>query len=165
MVRPAWAITWRWKSATGLAVGTVSQKQHPAFAYVCCDIKRRADQTVKLLIEAKEDQLSDAEISKKLKKAGIFVLLSATEIPVTEVLPLYYLRQSAEHIFQISKTYADILPLRVHSESAFRGILFLNFLTVVLYINFREQLPKNITVESALKEKWLLSCLSVINLQ
>ena len=26
-VRPAWAITWRWKSATGLAVGTVSKGQ------------------------------------------------------------------------------------------------------------------------------------------
>ena len=132
--------------------------KHPAFAYVCCDIKRRADETVKLLIEAEEDELSDAEISKKLKKAGIFVLLSATEISVTEVLPLYYLRQSAEHIFQISKTYADILPLRIHSESAFRGILFLNFLTVVLYINFREQLPKNNTVESALKEMRNLMC-------
>ena len=132
--------------------------KYPAFAYVCCDIKRRADQTVKLLIEAKEDELSDDEISKKLKKAGIFVLLSATEISVTEVLPLYYLRQSAEHIFQISKTYADILPLRVHSESAFRGILFLNFLSVVLYTNFREQLPKNTTVESALKEMRNLMC-------
>ena len=86
------------------------------------------------------------------------MLLSATEIPVAEVLPLYYLRQSAEHIFQISKTHADILPLRIHSESAFRGILFLNFLTVVLYINFREQLPKNITVESALKEMRNLIC-------
>jgi len=132
--------------------------KYPAFAYVCCDIKRRATETIKLLIESKEDGLPSAETSQKLKRAGIFVLLCAIDTPANEILPLYYLRQSAEEIFQISKSHADILPLRVHSESTFRGVLFLNFLTVVLYLNFREQLPKNITVESALKEMRNLIC-------
>ena len=129
-----------------------------AFAYICCDIKRRADETVKILSDAKDDELSDAVLARKLKSAGIFVLLSAEDIPVTEVLPLYYLRQSAEQIFQISKNYADILPLRVYSEAAFRGVLFLNFLSVVLYINFRDQLAGNTTVESALRQLRNLMC-------
>jgi transposase len=133
-------------------------EKYPAFAYVCCDIKRRANDTVKLLLEAEEDELSDAETSKKLQTKGIFVLLCAADVAVKEVLPLYYLRQSAEQIFQISKSYADILPLRIHSEKSFRGVLLLNFLSVVLYINLRDQLPKNTTVESALKEMRNLMC-------
>jgi transposase len=132
--------------------------EYPAFAYVCCDIKRKADDTVRLLIETKEDGLSDDEITRKLKRAGIFVLLSASDIKTSEVLPLYYLRQSAEQIFQVSKSHADILPIRVHSEAAFRGLLFLNFLCVVLYLNLREQLPENVTVENAIKEMRNLMC-------
>lgn len=132
--------------------------EHPAFAYVCCDIKRKADETVKLLIETKEDGLSDDEITRKLKRAGMFVLLSASDMPTSDVLPLYYLRQSAEQIFQVGKSHADMLPIRVHSESTFRGVLFLNFLSIVLYINFREQLPKNVTVEAAFKELRNLMC-------
>jgi hypothetical protein len=48
-----------------------------------------------------------------------------------------------------SKWYADILPLRVHSEGTLRGVLLLNFIAVVLYVNFREQLPTNITPTEA----------------
>jgi len=129
-----------------------------AFAYVCCDIKRRAAETTKLLIETRENSLSESEIVDKLKKKGIFILISATDIPISEVLPLYYLRQTAEQIFQVSKSNADILPLRVHSEGAFRGVLLLNFLSVVLFINLREQLPANTTVESALKQMRNLMC-------
>jgi len=139
-------------------VAVTLYNKYPAFAYVCCDIKRRASDTVKLLVEATEDELSDVEISNKLKRKGIFVLLAADDIPVKEILPLYYLRQSAEQIFQISKSHADILPLRIHSEASFRGLLFLNFLSVVLYINLRKQLPENVTVESAFKEMRNLMC-------
>jgi transposase len=132
--------------------------EYPAFAYICCDIKRKADETVRLLIETKEDGLSADDTARKLKRAGIFVLLSASDIPTSEVLPLYYLRQSAEQIFQVSKNHADILPIRVHSEAAFRGLLFLNFLCVVLFLNLREQLPDNVTVENAIKEMRNLMC-------
>jgi transposase len=132
--------------------------EHLAFAYVCCDIKRRADEKVKLLRETKDDGLSDDEIARKLKRAGMFVLLSASDVPTSEILPLYYLRQSAEQIFQIGKSRADMLPIRVHSEAAFRGVLFLNFLSIVLYINFREQIPNNVTVEAAFKELRNLMC-------
>ena len=132
--------------------------KYPAFAYVCCDIKRRADETVKVLKEAQDDGLADAEVIERLQKAGKFVLLASLEMSTKEILPLYYLRQSAEQIFQISKSYADILPLRIHSEDAFRGVLFLNFLSVILYINFRKQLPKGTSVEAALKQMRNLMC-------
>ena len=121
------------------------------FAYVCCDIKRKAEEIKKILFDAEENNSPIEETKLELTKAGIFVLLSSIEIKTHDVLPLYYLRQSAEQIFHVSKSYADILPLRVHTESAFRGVLMLNFIAVVLFINFRKQIPENITAETTLK--------------
>jgi hypothetical protein len=74
------------------------------------------------------------------------MLISSKEISVGEALPYYYyyLRQSSERIFQISKTYDGILSLLVHSEQTFRGVLSLNFIAIALYVNFRKQLPVNI---------------------
>jgi transposase len=87
----------------------------------------------------------------KLKTAGIFVLLSRDKLSNDEVLQLYYLRQSAEQIFEISKSYADILPLRVHKEETLRGILMINFLSVAIYKNLNKQLPDIIPLNNALK--------------
>jgi transposase len=119
------------------------------YAYVCCDIKRKAEEITKIMFAAQEDSETFEETDKKLLTAGKFVLVSSNEISTDEVLPYYYLRQSAERIFQISKTYADILPLRVHAEKTLRGVLLLNFIAVVLYVNFRKQLPTNITPTEA----------------
>jgi hypothetical protein len=126
-------------------------EKHVGYAYVCLDVARKADDIKRIVIAAKDDNEPHEKTEKKLKRAGIFALLSSEKIDRNDVLPLYYMRQSAEQIFQISKSYADILPLRVHSEKAFRGLLFLNFLAVILYINFRKQLPTKFTVESALR--------------
>jgi transposase len=121
-----------------------------AFAFVCCDISRRAQETVKLLKTAKEEKLSDVEVSGCMSRLGVFVLLSSSDVLVSEVLGLYYLRGVVEEVFRVSKCCVDLLPLRVHGEEAFRGVLFLNFLAVVLYKNFQVQLPADISVESAL---------------
>ena len=95
---------------------------------------------------------SEPEITlDKLKTAGIFTLLSNEEISNEELLKLYYLRQSAEQIFEISKSYADILPLRVQKENTLRGILMINFLAVVIYKNLDKQLPKEFPLSNALK--------------
>jgi transposase len=119
------------------------------YAYVCCDIRRKAEEITRIMFASQDDNEILNETEKKLLSAGKFVLISSKEIPTDEVLPYYYLRQSAERIFQISKTYTDILPLRVHSEKTLRGVLLLNFIAVVLYVNFRKQLPRSITPSGA----------------
>jgi transposase len=126
--------------------------KYRGFAYVCCDIKRRAEEISKYMPNAIKNKDSKEDIKKEIIKKGKFVLISNTDIPESEILSFYYLRQSAEQIFEISKSYADILPLRVHSESTLRGVLMLNFLSVIAYGGFREQIPQGFTFESATKQ-------------
>ena len=131
-------------------VAVVLYGKFEVFAYVCCDISRRAQETVRLLKTAREDKFSDVEVSERMGRLGVFVLLSSVDVGSSEVLGLYYLRGAVEEVFKVSKCCVDLLPLRVHSEETFRGVLFLNFLAVVLYKNFQGQLPVDVSVESAL---------------
>jgi hypothetical protein len=123
-----------------------------AFAYIVCDIKRKGLETTKYLLEAKEDNLSDDEINNALNEKGKFVIISSDEIPIDEVIPLYYTRQSAENLFGISKSILDLLPIRTHSIETMRGYLMLTFISLITYIELKKCLKDAFTVEGALTE-------------
>jgi transposase len=132
--------------------------EKPAFAYVICDVRRKADESTKYIITAKEDKLSMDEINKKLMFKGKLVIVSSASVPADEILPLYYTRQTAENLFGISKSFLDILPLRVHSVETFRGYLLLNFMALVVYLGIKKDLADKYTVEGALAEMGNLMC-------
>ena len=71
-------------------------------------------------------------------------------MPREDVLPNYYTRQSIEQIFGFAKSSNDLLPLRVHSDEAIQGYLFMNFIALILFVKIREQLKGQYTVEQAL---------------
>jgi transposase len=127
-------------------------------AYIVCDIKRKADEITRFFIGAKEDGLSEEEIETTMQTKGKFVLISSVEIPIKEVIPLYYTRQSAENLFGISKSFLDILPIRTHSIATFRGYMMLTFLSLVVYIEYKKKLRGKYTVEDALMEMSNLMC-------
>jgi hypothetical protein len=127
-------------------------------AYVVCDIKRRADEITRFFIGAKEDGLGEAEMDSSVRSKGKFVIISSEEIPVGEVIPLYYTRQSAENLFGVSKNFLDLLPLRTHSIETFRGYLLLTFITLIVYIEYKKMLQGKYTVEQALMEMSNLMC-------
>lgn len=58
-------------------------------------------------------------------RLGVFILLSSEDMGAEEILPLYYTRQQIEQVFDIGKNNADLLPLRLQNEDAFRGHLML----------------------------------------
>jgi len=122
------------------------------FAYIVCDIKRKGNEISKFLMNAKEDKLSHDEIDIALNSKGKFILVSSDEIPINEVIPLYYTRQSAENLFGISKSFLDFLPLRTHSIETLRGYLMLTFIALITYIEFKKLLKDEFTVEAALIE-------------
>jgi transposase len=125
--------------------------EYEGYIYVCLDVKKKADDVTRIMTESIKTNESAEKAMAKLKSAGIFVLLSPDKISSNDLLQLYYLRQSAEQIFEISKSYADILPLRVHNENTLRGILMINFLAVAIFKNLDKQLPENIPLANAFK--------------
>ena len=90
------------------------------------------------------------DVNKKLEQAGILILISRHILDQAEVLPSYYTRLSIEQIFGFAKSSNDLLPLRVHSEEALRGCLFLNFIVLILFIKVRGRLKEEFTVQQAL---------------
>ena len=121
-----------------------------AFAYIVCDIKRKSIETVRYLFEAKEDNLSYDEINQALSEKGKFVIISSDELPIDEVIPLYYTRQSAENLFGVSKSFLDFLPIRTHSIETMRGYLMLTFISLITYVELKKRLNNKFTVEEAL---------------
>jgi transposase len=125
--------------------------QYESYIYVCLDVKKKAEDLTRIMKNAINNNEKPEITSEKLKTAGIFVLLSPDLVSKDELLKLYYMRQSAEKIFEISKSYADILPLRVHQENTLRGILMLNFIAVAIYKSLDKQLPDEFPLSNALK--------------
>lgn len=128
------------------------------FAYVICDLKRKLNETNNYLIAAREDGLTNNEIDAELRFKGKFILISNQSLETTDVMPLYYMRQSAERLFGVSKSMIDCLPLRTHSEATMRGLLMLNFMALVLFTRLQKSIGAFCTVEEVLLEARNLKC-------
>lgn len=116
---------------------------HNGYAYVCLDHARREEEIHKYVrgtIGA--DDVSFDDMNAAMKSKGMFVLISSEAIDTKDLMPLYYTRQVVEQIFDTSKNDTDLLPLRVHSEEAFRGHLLLNFMTTVVHLSINEMLKE-----------------------
>jgi hypothetical protein len=103
------------------------------FAYIAVDNTRRAEEINRYAVTALEDKVSPEEMDEMLRTKGMFILLSSEAIEPKELLPLYYSRQKIEQIFDISKNYAELLPIRKHNEKTFRGHLLLTFIASAVF--------------------------------
>ena len=99
-----------------------------AFAYVAIDLETQADERRRIFSKSLKDFKTKAEIDEKLRTSGVFILISKIEATIEEILPLYYSRQAVEQAFDFGKNYANLLPLRIHSESVLRGHLMISFM-------------------------------------
>jgi hypothetical protein len=103
------------------------------YAYLMLDKKQEIIDERNAFYKYEDDKDKIEKLEKELLKAGKFVIISSEEYDINEILPLYYTRETIEQVFDISKNYADLLPLRGHSEETIRGRLLLSFLTTILY--------------------------------
>ena len=69
-----------------------------------------------------------------------------------------YVRQTDEMLFGFSKDDLKIIPLRVHSEEAMRGFLFLQFLALIAFIQIKKKIGKEYTVEEIILAMRNLKC-------
>ena len=124
---------------------------YKGFAYVCMDIKEIGKNKANFIKTAKDDNLTNEEISEKMPFVGKFVLVSNKELTPEELLPLYYARQKAESVFGFAKTDLNLLPLRVHSVQNLKGYMFLSYLALLLSLEIQKKLYGVCTLQEALK--------------
>ncbi len=127
-----------------------------AHAYVVLDPCRKGRELSKLMVEA--DLETTTNLEYEMLTRGIMVLVSSSELSKEDVVPAYYIRQTAEVLFGFSKDDLGILPLRVHSELAMSGFLFMQFITLIAFAQLKKKLGKDYTVEEILLTLRNLKC-------
>lgn len=130
-----------------------------AYVYLVLDPKRKGREIERFLLENLDDKKKKKEEQEyDFINNGIMVLVSSFQIPKEEVVPAYYIRQTAEMLFGFSKDDIGILPLRVHNDQRLSGFLFLQFLTLILFVELKSKLGKKHTVEEMVLTLRKLKC-------
>lgn len=134
--------------------------ERTAYAYVAIDHQRRHYETyayIKKSLDAKK--MGADEIDKNAKTKGMFVIISSENVATSEILPLYYMRQTIEQVFDIYKNNADLVPLRTHGEDTFRGHLMLSFMSTIALMQMNQLLEGvKYTAEGAARSLNNLKC-------
>ena len=114
----------------------VGNNQNDAYAYLCYDVGAGNDEVHEALKRARKKKTTDSSMHEVFRTSGYFILISSLPFQCSEILEVYYTRQSVEQYFDIGKGLARLIPLRVHSEARILGHLLLSQIaaTVNLYI-------------------------------
>lgn len=130
-----------------------------AFAYIILDPERKGRETKNFLLQnIKNKENSIEELEYEMTKRGIMILVSSFNLKNEEVVPAYYVRQTAEKLFGFSKDDLSLLPLRVHNEESLRGFLFMQFVTLIAFVHIKNKLGKEHNVEEILLKLRNLKC-------
>jgi hypothetical protein len=111
------------------------------YAYIGIDYEMQCAERRSIYGKMKGDDLTDRK--KALQECGVFMLISNSLVGTSEILPLYYTRQTVEQVFDIGKNYAELLPLRTHKEETFRGHLMLSFMATAAILRMNRLLKKS----------------------
>lgn len=121
--------------------------------------KEKIEQLVNLSHHERNSLTTEQEnVDFYFKKSGVMILVSSKKIESTEVISSYYLRQNIEQIFGFFKDDLDSLPIRRHNDNTIKGYLFLQFITLILFLQFRKKLEEKYTVEQAVLLTRNLKC-------
>lgn len=130
------------------------------YAHIVLDPERKGREMKKFLINVidEKEKHEEHDLEYMLKTRGIMILVSSFKLDRDEVVPTYYVRQTAEMLFGFSKDDLKIVPLRVHSEGTLRGFLFLQFLALIAFIQIKKSIGKEYTVEEIMLSMRNLKC-------
>jgi transposase len=122
-----------------------------AYAHVVLDPKRKGREVERLVLENLDEKESNADdLEYQFLRSGVMILVSSFSIPKEDVVPAYYVRQTAEMLFGFSKDDLNILPLRVHNQERTGGFLLVQFLCLIAFIQVKQKLGKEFSVEEIL---------------
>lgn len=120
----------------------VALDSHSAYVYLCIDEDMYLMQHKKTILRGLDEKQEAEQTDSAVKRLGAFALLSSVDMPEEELLPMYYTRQQVEQVFDITKNYADLLPIRVQSEQAFSGHLMISFMATAILQKLQKELLK-----------------------
>ena len=128
----------------------IGQKEdRPAYAYLCKDMSMHNEEQKHTIEHANDENLSGADIFDDLQKQGVFVLITTRKAAKEKLLPLYYMRDQVEKIFELCKQDGKILPINVENEATLRGHLMMTFIASAILKMMSEKLKKtSLTMES-----------------
>lgn len=128
----------------------IGQKEdRPAYAYLCKDMTMHNEGQKHAIERARDENLSGQDIFDGLQKQGIFVLITTRKVAADKLLPLYYMRDQVEKIFEFCKQGGKILPINIETEETLRGHLMMTFLATAVLKMMSEKLKKtSLTTES-----------------
>lgn len=129
----------------------IGQKENRrAYAYLCKDMTMYNEGQKHALERAEDENLSGAEIFDDLKKQGVFVIITTRKVANDKLLPLYYMRDRIEKVFELCKQEGKILPINVENENTLRGHLMMTFIATAALKLMTDKLKKtSLTIESA----------------
>lgn len=136
----------------------ISLFENDAYAHIVLDPERRGREIKKLLLQTMDEKDGNEDLEYEFMNQGIMILVSSYEIKKEDVVQTYYLRQKAEMLFGFSKDDLNLLPVRVHAEQSLRGFLFLQFIALLAFIQLKNRIGQDHTVEEALLTMRNLKC-------
>jgi len=84
-----------------------------------------------------------AQINSKLSRMGMFVLITNADISGEEALRLYREKDGVEKCFDSLKNNLSLKRLRIHSQEALEGLLFIEFVALILYSHISKVLRES----------------------
>ena len=125
------------------------KENRPAYAYLCKDMTMHNEGQKHAIERAGDENLSGADIFDDLQKQGVFVLIATRKVSTDKLLPLYYMRDQVEKIFEICKQGGKILPINVENEDTLRGHLMMTFIAAATLKMMSEKLSNtSLTTET-----------------
>ena len=125
------------------------KENRPAYAYLCKDMTMHNEGQKHAIERAGDENITGADIFDDLQKQGVFVLITTRKVATDKLLPLYYMRDQVEKIFEICKQGGKILPINVENEDTLRGHLMMTFIAAVTLKMMSDKLGKtSLTTES-----------------
>ncbi|MDR3203931.1 MAG: transposase [Deltaproteobacteria bacterium] len=114
---------------------------HECHAYIA-DFERMSGEQKHYYRKAIKERGKAQKKTKPAKDSqiGYFVLISSEKLETSEVIPLYYMRQTIEQIFDFTNNDVALLPVRNHKDETFRGHLLLSFMATVVLITVKRVL-------------------------
>lgn len=114
------------------------------------DSERKGREIKRLILQTVDDGVGCFDLEYDFLRCGVMVLVFSFEVLREVVVSMYYLRQRVEVLFGFAKVDVGFLSLWVYREVSFRGFLFLQFLSLIVFAHLEKVLGNECSVGEVL---------------